>query len=66
MTRLFLNPFTGRFFTIVARRRKPRKAPVNARVEQLRAQAKAELPPDWPSWPPSTVSTTTKFSSRIT
>ena len=45
MTRLFLNPFTGRFFTIVARRRKPRKAPVNARVEQLRAQAKAELPP---------------------
>ncbi len=45
MTRLFLNPFTGRFFTIVARRRKPRKAPVNARVEQLRAQAKQELPP---------------------
>lgn len=45
MTRLFLNPFTGRFFTIVARRRKPRKAPVNARVEQLRTQAKAELPP---------------------
>ena len=45
MTRLFLNPFTGRFFTIVARRRKPRKAPVNARVERLRAQAKEELPP---------------------
>ncbi len=45
MTRLFLNPFTGRFFTIVARRRKPRKAPVNARVEQLRTQAKQELPP---------------------
>ena len=45
MTRLFLNPFTGRFFTIVARRRKPRKAPVNARVESLRAQAKEELPP---------------------
>ncbi len=45
MTRLFLNPFTGRFFTIVARRRKPRKAPVNARMEQLRAQAKQELPP---------------------
>ena len=45
MTRLFLNPFTGRFFTIVARRRKPRKAPVNARVEQLHTQAKAELPP---------------------
>ena len=45
MTRLFLNPFTGRLFTLVARRRKPRKAPVNARVEQLRAQAKQELPP---------------------
>jgi hypothetical protein len=45
MTRLFLNPFTGRFFTIVARRRKRRKAPVNAQVEHLRAQAKAELPP---------------------
>lgn len=45
MTRLFLNPFTGRLFTLVARRRKPRKAPVNARVEQLRAQAKKELPP---------------------
>ena len=45
MTRLFLNPFTGRFFTIVARRRKPRKAPVNARVEQLRTQARQELPP---------------------
>ena len=26
-------------------RRKPRRAPVNARVEALRAQAKAELPP---------------------
>ena len=45
MTRLFLNPFTGRLFTLVARRRKPRTAPVNARVEQLRAQAKKELPP---------------------
>ncbi len=45
MTRLFLNPFTGRLFTLVARRRKPRKAPVNARVESLRAQAKKELPP---------------------
>ena len=45
MSRLFLNPFTGRLFTLVARRRKPRKAPVNARVESLRAQAKKELPP---------------------
>ena len=45
MTRIFLNPFTGRLFTLVARRRKPRKAPVNARVESLRAQAKKELPP---------------------
>ena len=45
MTRLFLNPFTGRFFTIVARRRKTRKARVNAQVERLRAQAKTELPP---------------------
>lgn len=31
-----------RFFFV---KRKPRKAPVNARVEQLRAQAKAQLPP---------------------
>lgn len=45
MTRLFLNPFTGRLFTLVARKRKTRKAPVNARVESLRAQAKKELPP---------------------
>lgn len=45
MSRLFFNPFTGRFFTLVARRRKPRKAPVNAQVEHLRAKAKAELPP---------------------
>lgn len=45
MSRLFFNPFTGRFFTLVARRRKPRKAPVNAQVEQMRAKAKAELPP---------------------
>ena len=44
MTRLFFNPFTGRFFTLIAKR-KPRKAPVNAQVEALRAQAKAELPP---------------------
>jgi len=44
MSRLFFNPFTGKFFTLVARR-KPRKAPVNAHVEALRTQAKAELPP---------------------
>ncbi len=44
MARLFFNPFSGRFFTIV-RRRKRRKAPVGADVERLRAQAKAQLPP---------------------
>jgi hypothetical protein len=44
MSRLFFNPFTGRFFSIIARR-KPRKAPVNAEVEALRVQAKRELPP---------------------
>lgn len=44
MSRLFFNPFTGKFFRIIARR-KPRKAPVNAEVEALRAQAKRELPP---------------------
>ena len=44
MSRLFFNPFTGKFFRIIARR-KPRKAPVNAEVESLRAQAKRELPP---------------------
>ena len=45
MSRLFFNPFTGKFFTLIARRRAPRKAPVNAQVEQWRAQAKKELPP---------------------
>jgi predicted metal-dependent hydrolase len=45
MTRLFFNPLTGALFTLIARRRKPRKAPVNARVEAMRAQAKAQLPP---------------------
>ena len=45
MTRLFFNPLSGAFFTLISRRRKPRKAPVNARVEALRAQAKAQLPP---------------------
>ena len=44
MSRLFFNPFTGQFFKLIARR-KPRKAPVDARVEALRAQAKQELPP---------------------
>ncbi len=44
MTRLFLDPFTGRLFTLIARRA-PRKAPVNAQVEQWRAQAKQTLPP---------------------
>jgi len=46
MTRLFFNPLTGKFFTIVARRRrKPRKAPAGPEVEALRSRAKAELPP---------------------
>ena len=44
MTRLFFNPFTGRFFTLIARR-KPRKAPAGAQVEMLRVQAKEALPP---------------------
>lgn len=44
MTRLFFNPFTGRFFTLIARR-KPRKAPAGDQVEKLRAQAKEALPP---------------------
>ena len=43
MSRLFFNPFTGKFFTLIARR-KPRRAPVNPQIEQLRAQAKASLP----------------------
>ena len=46
MTRLFFNPLTGRFFTLIARRRSPRrKAPAGAQVEALRAQARTELPP---------------------
>ncbi len=44
MTRLFFNPFTGRFYTLIARRKR-RKAPVSAQVEALRARARAELPP---------------------
>ena len=45
MSRLFFNPVTGRFFTLIARRRKRRQAPADARVEQLRKEAKATLPP---------------------
>ncbi|MBR5403651.1 MAG: M48 family metallopeptidase [Bacteroidales bacterium] len=41
--RIFFNPITGLFFRIKARPK--RKAPVNAEVERLRAQAKEELPP---------------------
>ena len=44
MSRLFFNPFTGRFFTLIARRKR-RKAPADARIEQLRKEAKASLPP---------------------
>ena len=44
MSRLFFNPITGLFFRLTARRPK-RKAPVNAEIERLRAQAKEELPP---------------------
>ena len=44
MGRLFFNPFSGRFFTLTARRRQ-RKAPSGPEVERLREQAKAELPP---------------------
>lgn len=42
MSKLFFNPFTGLYYLL---RRKPRRAPVNAEVERMRAQAKAELPP---------------------
>jgi len=44
MGRIFFNPFTGQFFSLIARRRRARKAPVGPQVEALRAQAKAELP----------------------
>ncbi len=44
MSRLFFNPITGLFFRLTTRRPK-RKAPVNAEIERLRAQAKEELPP---------------------
>ena len=42
MHRLFFNPFTGLYYYF---RRKPRRAPVTPEVEQMRAQAKASLPP---------------------
>ena len=42
MPRLFFNPFTGLYYYL---RRKPRRAPVTPEVEQMRAQAKASLPP---------------------
>ena len=44
MSRIFFNPFTGQFFSLIARRRRPRKAPVGPDVEALRSQAKAVLP----------------------
>lgn len=44
MSRLFFNPFTGQFFSLIAKR-KPRRAPVTPEVERMRAQAKATLPP---------------------
>ena len=43
MSRIFFNPLTGLYYRIVARR-KPRRAPVNAEVERLRAIAKETLP----------------------
>lgn len=42
MPRLFFNPFTGLYYYL---RRKPRRVPVTPEVEQMRAQAKASLPP---------------------
>lgn len=42
MSRLFFNPLTGFFYRIIAKRN-PR--PANPRIEELRAQAKRELPP---------------------
>lgn len=42
MPRVFFNPFTGLYYIL---RRKPRRAPVTPEVEELRARAKASLPP---------------------
>ena len=45
MSRLFFNPLTGRFFTLIARTPRPRrKAPAGPQVEAMRAQAKKQLP----------------------
>ena len=47
MSRIFFNPFTGQFFSLIARRRVRlvrRRAAVVPEVEELRARAKAELP----------------------
>ncbi len=47
MSRIFFNPFTGQFFSLIARRRVRlvrRRAAVGPEVEELRARAKAELP----------------------
>lgn len=44
MSRIFFNPFTGQFFSLIARRRVRRQAPVGPEVEALRVRAKAELP----------------------
>jgi len=40
--RLFFNPLNGLYYIL---RRKPRKAPTGPKVEELRAQAKQQLPP---------------------
>ena len=47
MSRIFFNPFTGQFFSLIARRRVQlvrRRAAVGPEVEELRARAKAVLP----------------------
>ena len=47
MRRIFFNPFTGQFFSLIARRRVRlvrRRAAVGPEVEELRARAKAVLP----------------------
>ncbi len=45
MSRLFFNPLSGLFYYLQPKRRVRRKAPAGAQVEQLRAQAKTQLPP---------------------
>ena len=47
MSRIFFNPFTGQFFSLIARRRVRlvrRRAAAGPEVEELRARAKAVLP----------------------